>query len=239
MGLFVRGRSLGIQARLTVLAVATALPLVALPGFAIIRMVEDERTQIKRDIEHQVENILWDLDRQIGAIQAELQVLAVSPSLQDGDFAAFDRQIRATLKINGTSIALHDTKGQELLSTNRPFGEPLPRATNTGMHDRVVATGQPQISDLIIDVVLRRPILVAGVPVFRDGQVAYVLAMGLGPEILSSQLREQNLPPDWTAGILDRNGLVVARNRELDRFLGKPASPTLLKAMRGTVESWV
>src|SRR5207253_9854445 len=212
--------------------VATALPLVALSGFAIIRMVEDERTQIKRDIEHQVENILWDLDRQIGAIQAELQVLAVSPSLQDGDFAAFDRQIRATLKINGTSIVLHDTKGQQLLSTNRPFGEPLPRATNTEMHDRVVATGQPQISDLIIGAVLRRPILVVGVPVFRDGQVVHVLAMGLGPELLSLLLEQQSLPADWTAGIFDRNGIIVARNRELDRFLGKPASPMLLEAMR-------
>ena len=238
MRLFVRGRSLGIQARLTVLAVATALPLAVLAGFSILQMVDDQRTQIKQDVEHQVENLLSDVDRQIGAIQAELQVLAVSPSLQDGDFAAFDRQMRATLKINGTSIVLHDTKGQQLLSTNRPYGEPLPRATNTEMHDRVVATGQPQISDLIIGAVLRRPILVVGVPVFRDGQVVYVLAMGLGPEILSSLLGQQGLPPDWTAGIFDRKGIVVARNRELDRFLGKPVSPTLLQAMRGTVESW-
>jgi len=238
MRLFVRGRSLGIQARLTVLAVATALPLAVLAGFSILQMVDDQRTQIKQDVEHQVENLLSDVDRQIGAIQAQLQVLAVSPSLQDGDFAAFDRQMRATLKINGTSIVLHDTKGQQLLSTNRPYGEPLPRATNTEMHDRVVATGQPQISDLIIGAVLRRPILVVGVPVFRDGQVVYVLAMGLGPEILSSLLGQQGLPPDWTAGIFDRKGIVVARNRELDRFLGKPVSPTLLQAMRGTVESW-
>jgi signal transduction histidine kinase/ActR/RegA family two-component response regulator len=55
---------------------------------------------------------------------------------------------------------------------------------------------------------------------------------------LSSLLREQSLPPDWTAGIFDRKGIIVARNRELDRFLGKPVSPTLLEAMRGTVESW-
>ena len=139
--------------------------------------------------------------------------------------------MRAALTIRGTSIVLHDTKGQQLLSTNRPFGEPLPRATNTEMHDRVVATGKPQISDLIMGAVLRRPILVVGVPVFRDGQVVYVLAMGLGPELLSALLQEQNLSPDWTAAIFDRKGVIVARNRELDRFLGKPVSPTLLEAM--------
>jgi hypothetical protein len=238
MRLFVQRHTFGIQARLTMLSVATALPLVVLASLAILRMVDDQRTQIKQDLKHRVENLLADVDRQISAIQAVLQVLAVSPNLQNGDFPAFDLQMRAALKIRGTSIVLHDTMGQQLLSTNRPFGEPLPRATNTEMHDRVVATGQPQISDLIMGAVLRRPILVMGVPVFRDGQVAYVLAMGLGPEILSSLLEEQHLPPDWTAGIFDRKGIIVARNRELGSFLGKPVSPTLLEAMRGTVESW-
>ncbi len=238
MRLFVRRRSFGIQARLTMLAVVTALPLVALASFAILRVVDDQRTQIQLDVKQRVEDLLADVDRQVSAIQAELQVLAVSPSLRDGDFAAFDQQMRAALTIRGTSIVLHDTKGQQLLSTNRPFGEPLPRATNTEMHDRVVATGKPQISDLIMGAVLRRPILVVGVPVFRDGQVVYVLAMGLGPEVLSSLLKEQSVSPDWTAGIFDRKGVIVARNRELDRFLGKPVSPTLLEAMREPAENW-
>jgi signal transduction histidine kinase len=232
-------RTLGIQARLTMFAAVTALPLVLVASLAILQTVEDQRTQIRQNLRNQVENLLADVDRQISAVQAVLQVLAVSPSLLNGDFPVFDGQMRAALKVHGTSIVLHDTTGQQLLSTNRPFGEPLPRATNTEMHDRVVATRQPQVSDLIMGAVLRRPILVMGVPVFRDGQVAYVLAMGLGPEVLSLLLQEQHLPPDWTAGIFDRNGIIVARNRELDRFLGKPVSATLMEAMRGpAVESW-
>jgi signal transduction histidine kinase/ActR/RegA family two-component response regulator len=237
--LFVRRRSFGIQARLTMVAVATALPLVALASFAVLRTVDDQRTRIQQEVIGRVENLLAGVDRQISAIQAELQVLATSPSLQTGDLRAFDEQMRAALTIRGTSVVLHDTHGQQLLSTNRPFGEPLPRATNTEMHDRIVATGKPQISDLIMGAVLRRPIMVVGVPVFRDGQVVYVLAMGLGPEILSSLLEEQSLSPDWTAGILDRKGTIAARNRELDRFLGKPVSPMLLEAMREPAENWV
>jgi len=84
------------------------LPLVALAGFAVLRAVEDERAQIQRDVRERVENLLADVDRQISGIQAELQVLAVSPSLQDGDLPAFDRQMRAALKIRGTSIVLLD-----------------------------------------------------------------------------------------------------------------------------------
>src|SRR5215467_15892173 len=203
MNIFPRRHDLGIPARLTMLALVTALPLVAVASFAILRTVDDQRAQIQSDVRQMVESFLADVDRQITAIQAELQVLATSPSVQTGDFQAFDQQMRAALSIRGTSIVLHDTKGQQLVSTNRPFGEWLPRATNTEMHDRVVATGKPQISDLILGAVLRRPILVVGVPVFRDGQVTYVPAMGLGPELLSSLLEEQNLAADWIAGIFD------------------------------------
>jgi signal transduction histidine kinase/ActR/RegA family two-component response regulator len=238
MKMFLRHLSLGIQARLTMLALVTALPLIALASFAILRAVDDQRAQIQSDVRQMVESLLADVDRQISAIQAELQVLALSPSLQTGDFLAFDQQMRAALAIRGTSIVLHDTNAQQLLSTNRPFGEPLPYATNSEMLDRVVEKGKPQVSDLIIDPVLRRPILTVGVPVFRDGHVAYVLAMGLGPEILSALLQEQNLSPDWTAAIFDRKGLVAARNRDLDQFLGKPGAPILLKNMAGAVESW-
>ena len=178
MTILFRRHTLSITARLTMLALSTALPLVALAGFGILRAVNDRRAQIQRDVRERVENLVADVDRQIIAIQAELQVLAVSPSLQDGDLPTFDRQMREALKIRGTSIVLLDTKAQQLINTNRPFGEPLPRAINTEMLDRAVATGKPQISDLIIGAVLKRPVLTVGVPVFRDGEVAFVFADG-------------------------------------------------------------
>ena len=130
-----RWPTLGIQARLVILGLVTVLPLLGLASFAMIRTVDNERTRIERDVGERVDGLLADLDREITSIQAELRVLAVSPSLQTGDFASFDREMREALKVQGTSIVLHDTTGQQLLSTNRPFGELLPRATNTEMHD--------------------------------------------------------------------------------------------------------
>ena len=99
MQIFARPHSVGIQARLTILALVTALPLVALASFAILRTVDDQRAQVQRDVRERAEGLLADLDRQISAIQAELQVLALSPSLQSGDFLGFDQQMRAALTI--------------------------------------------------------------------------------------------------------------------------------------------
>jgi signal transduction histidine kinase len=64
------------------------------------------------------------------------------------------------------------------------------------------------------------------------------LVSGLGSEILSKLLRQPDLSPDWVVAIFDRKGIIVARNRELDRFLGKPAAPIIRDAIAGPVESW-
>ena len=234
-----RRHTLSIRTRLMMLTLATVLPLVAVGGFAVIRTVDDQTAQVEQGIGRTVDGLLGDIDRQIIAIEAELQVLAVSPSLQSEDLYPFYQQMYAALPLQGTVIVLLDTKGQQLLSTIRPFGAPLPRATNTEMHERVVATGKPQVSDLIMGAVLQRPVVAVGVPVFHDGNVAFVLVMGLGSEILSKLLRQPDLSPDWVVAIFDRKGIIVARNRELDRFLGKPAAPIIREAIAGPVDNWI
>jgi hypothetical protein len=86
MPILLRRHSWGIQARLMMLALVTALPLVAAASFAILRTVDDQRTQIQSDVRQMVESFLADLDREVSAIEGELQVLATSPSLQTGDW---------------------------------------------------------------------------------------------------------------------------------------------------------
>ena len=179
-----RRRPLSIHTRLMMLTLATVLPLVAVGGVAIIRMVDDQNIKVEQGVGRTVDGLLGDVDRQIIAIEAELQVLAVSPSLQEEDLYPFYQQMNAALPLQGTSIALLDIKGQQLLNTNRPFGAPLPRSFNTEMSEHIVATGKPQVSDLIMGAVLHRPIVAVGVPVFRDGRVAFILAMGLGLSLI-------------------------------------------------------
>jgi signal transduction histidine kinase/CheY-like chemotaxis protein len=236
---FLRRRALSIHTRLMMLTLATVLPLVAVGGVAIIRMVDDQNIQVEQGVGRTVDGLLGDIDRQIIAIEAELQVLAVSPSLQSEDLYPFYQQMNAALPLQGTSIVLLDTKGQQLLSTNRPFGAPLPRAFNTEMSERIIATGKPQVSDLVMGAVLHRPIVAVGVPVFRDGKVAFILTMGLDSEILSKLLHQPDLLPDWVVAIFDRKGIIVARNRELDRFFGKPAAPIIREAITVPAESWI
>ena len=147
-------RALSIHTRLTILTLATVLPLVSVGGFAVIRTVDDQKVRVEQDVAKTVDSLLGDIDRQIIAIEAELQVLAVSPSLQAEDLYAFYQQMNAALSLQGSAIVLLDTKGQQLLSTNQPFGAELPQVTSTEMSEHVVATGKPQASDLVMGCLL-------------------------------------------------------------------------------------
>src|SRR5712691_8964594 len=90
--------SLGIQARLVILTLATVLPLVALAGFAILRTVDGQRQQIERDVKERVASLLAAVDREISNVQTSLKILGRSPLLQAGDLAAFATQLGQALE---------------------------------------------------------------------------------------------------------------------------------------------
>ena len=103
-------RTLGIQARLMMLACVTALPLVVLGCVTAISFIEARRVALKHEVAGKVNGLLNDIDGQIGAIQVELEVLSKLPSIQLGDLTTFDRQLRAAIQVYGTALVLHDTK---------------------------------------------------------------------------------------------------------------------------------
>ena len=239
MNILQRQRSLSIQTRLVILILVTVLPLVGLSSFAILRIVNGERAQIERDVRERVGILCAAVDREIASVQLSLQILASSPTLQQGDMQAFASQIREALKVQGLAIGLHDTTAEEVVSTTRTYGELPPRKTNRETVDHIVRTGKPHISNLFTGTVMHRPILTVGVPVLQDDKVIYVLTMALDPAHLSALLQDQKIPFEWTAGIFDRKGIIVARNRDLDRFFGHPATPALREKMAGAVDGWV
>src|SRR5271163_1812224 len=69
-------RSLGIQARLMMLAFVTALPLVVLAGVTAISFIDAQDVQLKHEVAGKVNALRNDIDRQISAIQVELEVLS-------------------------------------------------------------------------------------------------------------------------------------------------------------------
>jgi two-component system sensor histidine kinase/response regulator len=226
-------RSRTIRARLMQLVFTLVVP--GIIGFVFVAsgFYQTERDRIAQSTLTTTRALVSAVDRDLVSTTVAAQVLALSPSLQSDDFAAFYPEAKRLVPlVSGNNFALTDASGQQLLNTLLPYGELLPRYPNAKNQHRVFETGKPVVSDIIVSQILQQPVMAIHVPVMRDGRVKYMLSVGILPERLKELLVRQNLLPNWTALILDTSGVIVARTHNRPgRSVGQKASPALLEAM--------
>ena len=125
-------------------------------------------------------------------------------------------------------VVLTDGSGQQLFNTLLPYGDPLPVTKNIDRIKDVFATAKPRISQLIIGTISKKFEVLIDVPVMRDGRVIYVLTSVLNASAMRGILLEPHFSEEWTANIFDRNGVIVARTRDQEKFAGKKVTGRLL-----------
>lgn len=202
--------------------IALAVPLLALLGMEATRLTSSERARLFGEARRSAERIAADLDQTLNGYIAVLESLATTPALAEDDFATVYRQAQAALGSRGLYAFLRDPTGQQLFNTRVPYGTALPRSQ--GFDDQVVQTSRPYVSDVVIGDVAKRPVMAVSVPVLRNGKLRYVLSLSLEPALMKELLDRQKMPPDWRATIADRKGVVIARTRLHQEFVGKPLS---------------
>ncbi|HEY0836928.1 MAG TPA: cache domain-containing protein, partial [Azospirillum sp.] len=227
-----------LRSGLVLLVLAALLPVLVFAGWLVARMAETQSAAIEERSRHLAQTLAVAIDREVTAMASALQVLATSHHLETGNLAGFHRQATEVLRHkdirrDGIHIVLTDATGQQLVSTRRPFGEPLPKAASAAQVAHVADTGQVRISNLFIGAVARAPLVSVSVPVWRNGRVESVLSMSIPVDVLSGVLLRQGLPDDWIASLLDRNGVFITRTLSHDRFVGTPTAPEVWGTVGG------
>jgi signal transduction histidine kinase len=219
------------------LAVACALPGVLISAVTIARSFQQERAGLGHDTVAMARAISQTVDTELSGLRAALTVLSYSPLLDAGELSAFHGQASEVVRaINGHNIVLTDRAGRQLVNTLKRFGEPLPMRRNLDSLRRVIDAQEPIISDLFIGSVTQRPIIAIEVPVIRHQAVVYSLAIGILPERLREILGREKIPAEWTVGIVDTTGKIVARTVGGDEMAGRSISPGLREAMTKSAE---
>ena len=85
---------------------------------------------------------------------------------------------------------------------------------------QVVSSGRPVVSGLMITQVTRSPAIVLAYPVRRPGSVVSVLSFGIELLRLHTLFSSVPLPDGSIIALTDRVGLVLARSRDADRYIG-------------------
>jgi two-component system sensor histidine kinase/response regulator len=142
-----------------------------------------------------------------------LEVLAASPLLDEGRLADFHRRAQVFPKQFGSALLLTDGQGRMLLHTAMPFGAPLPalpRPAGRAAVPAALASGHPEVGDVFIGPIAKRPLVAVVVPVIRDGQVRSLLLTAVDTAVFQTQIDQAGLPPGWHAALLDSQQQVVA-----------------------------
>ncbi|MDO9714205.1 sensor histidine kinase [Paracraurococcus lichenis] len=231
---------LGLQAHLLVFALAVLLPALTLGATTAWHLAGNYRRAFEARLADTARALALAMDSEVDRLGAALAALEASPDLArwDGEGAAnleaFHAQARTLAGQLGTNFALMAADGRQLLNAAVPPGAPLP-GSNPAPEAlrRVFETGRPFVRGLAVGPVAGSEVALLIVPVIRDGRVVVAATARLDPMRLSRLLEGQGFQGRAFATLADDKGRVVARSRELGRFLGRPAPAWFAPAIAG------
>src|SRR5262245_49976726 len=224
-----------IRSHLVILVLVTLVP-VLLFGVAMVGLfARQERAAHTRGMIETSRALALTVDRELAATIAALESLATSDYLRAKNLARFEAAMRALQAARGwPTLALHDASGQHIIDLEHYPGSALPKGTGASRH--VVETGRAAVSDLIFSPELKTWVVSVAVPTAVDGRLQYILSTAVLPATFAPILTHQRVPSDWTATIIDRAGIIVARNRAPERFVGTSAPQGYLAQVRAAPE---
>ncbi|MCG7360540.1 PAS domain-containing protein [Roseomonas sp. ACRSG] len=210
------------------LALAASVPPLAIGGMAVWHAVGSYREAFEERLENSARGLALAVDAEINNHLTTLAALAVSPLLDRGPAgleAFYGHARRAAEAVHSPVVVIAPDLAQ-LMTTERPFGEVLPRTNAAQAVRAVFDTGRPAVSNLLVGAVSGRRLIVVAVPVLRDGRAALVVLTRMEPELLSGMLAAQVAGSGDTVAVLtDGRQQVVARSYGYAHFLGAAAPP--------------
>lgn len=239
------------RAHLLRVVLAATLPLAALALALAVWMATERRADVLRGLDATAAAMQIAVDRELRLTVATLEVLGAAELLDDAmsrgpdaaeALASLHRQATAIVRRRPAAlfnISLSTPQApRQLFNTLVPIGAPLPvlgplryPAGSSGpppdtlaIWRNMVESRRVRFSGLIWGPVAQDWLVGISLPILRDDRVIAVLTANLLPSSLGAVLREQGLPNDRVAAVVDVQGNVIARSRDEKRFVGALAS---------------
>jgi PAS domain S-box-containing protein len=226
-----------IWTQLLLYGLALLLPALIFSGLMILRSASLERAAMQREVRDVVRSVAIAIDRELAASMTTLKALASSPSLQEGALEEFYGQAAAAHEVSGDHFFLTSRSGKQLLNTRAEWGSPLPKISGNDW-EVVVDTGEPRISNLYQGIMARGPAFSVTVPVKRNGQTRYVLSASITPDRILAIFNREALDKAWVASVTDRNGIIIARSKDANRYVATALRDDLWEGSQGRSGPW-
>lgn len=180
------------------------------------------------DVANNLNNLV---EREIGSLAGFLEGLAASRGLLEDQRDAVQMAMHMAQARGFESIAVFASDGRIQSASSTGTREAVPAAERIGIK-QALSQNRMVVSELQHD--LGAPYLFfVSVPVSLNGQSTVIVSGSVAVSRLQGLFAEAGLREGWRAGIVDQAGTIVARSREPEIFVGKPAQRPMVEAALG------
>ncbi|RZA32763.1 MAG: response regulator [Lysobacteraceae bacterium] len=227
-----------IRTRLLILVLAVLVPSFIAAALAVSYVYHEEQKSQVQSVSEATRAFALMVDTELRAHTAILHTLAGSPALHEGDLRTFYDFARRIAPTRDTVVVLADLDGRQLVNTRRPFGAALPtqRSSNVGELMRRGGPAGTYVSDLFMAPIGKVYDYTVQVPVMVDGALRYHLLVGVSVATLQKLIERQDFRSEWIVTLVDRQGKVLARSRDPERFVGQAASASTQQRLQAASE---
>ena len=206
------------------LLAALALPLVAIVALRVHDEHQGATTNAKRLLDNLAAIMASNVDNRLGTVQHQLQQLSALPanSLLDPNHCAPSLAPLLAFHPEYTNIVSADLNGTSICS-----GLPHPPGARTSVgqtpwFQRFLKQPQFMIGEPFFGPIAKKPVFVASQPVKSGrGDVLGSINITIALSTFDPQLPWQQLPGQLRYGFVNAQGMLVWRNVDMDKDLGK------------------
>ena len=209
---------------LVALVLGALLPMLLLSTVAIWWLADYERLAVEAQLRGTARTMTTAVDREMKEAISALEIMGTSSALDMQDYPSFrDEAIRAQAIRGWLSVLLLDSDGHQLLNTARRADLELAQPDARDTVHTVAHTRRPVVAARVTGGLPGQSPILVTVPVTRSNRVRYVLGAVVDAAVLGRLVTDGAEPPEWTRTIVDRAGLVIARSRDPERYVGQVA----------------
>jgi signal transduction histidine kinase/CheY-like chemotaxis protein len=223
---------IGLRQLLIALSLAGIVPLAIVATVLLVALWRTQQAQLHDSTRATAHAMSASVEQRIDSTVRRLRFLGTMAAPENVE--ALHRRSNDILASSPdwSSIVLIAPDGENVFSLGARPGASLPQSADPP-HRKKVFEGEVSVSDLLLDP-RNIPVVEIGVPLLRDGKVAYGLFATLEGRELSELLRSQLRDSSGVAGIADGEYRIVARTGDPANFIGKPLATPLDRAVRAS-----
>lgn len=214
-----------LRAYLVLVMFVATVPLALFAFYLLQQQATAARAQVEAVIERTASSFALLVERELTSATDLLSGLAYNDALQRGDVAAFHQLVERAppLRPGWRGVYLAEPDGTVVFASDQPFGRQLGRLRDGAALERIRATLQPTVTDLVTATASEELITGVQVPVMVRGNLRYVLGARIAASHWQQLSERSSVAEGGFVSLVDSQSRLIAHNllgaNELGRVL--------------------